>query len=120
MLKLPTLFGKTPKHQKFSFEPRYYDAAKEEREQRNKRIRQELEKEKQSNDNNYADRIRGSFHSSRKRTKVTNNDLHTALLRIGILLFLVCFIIAYLEWGNKAFYGFAVFVPLYVWTKIRK
>jgi hypothetical protein len=42
-MKFPTLFGKIPKYQKFNFEPRFYDAEKEEREARERRIRRELE-----------------------------------------------------------------------------
>ena len=36
MMKLPTLFGKIPKHQRFNYGPRYYDPVKDEREARHK------------------------------------------------------------------------------------
>jgi hypothetical protein len=120
MIKFPTLFGRTPKHQKFSFEPRFYDPKKEEREERERRIRLELENEKNKTVEGYESRIKGSFHSARKRSSTTSADLQASLIRIVILLFLVVFIVAFLQWGNVAFYGFLIFVPLYLWIKFRK
>ncbi len=119
-MKLPTLFGRTPKHQKFSFEPRFYDAKKDEMQEREKRISQELENEKNKTVDGYRSRIQGSFHSARKRSSATSSELQTSLIRIAVLLFLVAFIIAYLQWGSYAFYGFLVFIPLYGWIKFRK
>ena len=75
-------------------------------EERERRIRQELEKDQNESVEGYASRIKGSFHNARKRSQATPSDLQVSLIRISILLFLVIFIIAYLEWGNKAFYGF--------------
>jgi hypothetical protein len=119
-MKIPTLFGRTPKHQKFGFEPRFYDAKKEEREERNRRIAQELENERTGNVDGYESRIKGSFHSARKRSQATSGDLRASLMRIVIILFLVVFIMAYLQWGNKAMYGLLVFLPVYAWMKFKK
>jgi Flp pilus assembly protein TadB len=119
-MKIPTLFGRTPKHQKFSFEPRFYDPQKEEREERERRIRAEVENEKNKPVEGYESRIKGTFHSARKRSQATSSDLQISLIRIIILLFLVVFIVAYLQWGNKAFYGFLIFIPVYVWLKFKK
>src|SRR4026208_2356421 len=103
-MKIPTLFGRTPKHQRFSFEPRFYDAKKEEREERERRIREELENQKNNSVEGYESRIKGSFHSARKRSHASPSDLQTSLMRIIILLFLVTFIVSYLQWGSNAFY----------------
>ena len=119
-MKIPTLFGRTPRHQKFSFEPRFYDSRKEEQKERENRIKQELENEKNKTVEGYQSRIQGSFHSARKRSSATSADLRTALIRIGVLLFLVTMIVAYLQWGSHALYGFLIFVPLYAWLKFRK
>jgi hypothetical protein len=119
-MKIPTLFGRTPKHQKFAFEPRFYDAKKEEREERERRIRQELELETSKAKEVYRSRIKGSFHTARKRSSATSSDLQASLMRIGILLFLVCLIVAYLQWGSTALYGFVLFVPFYLWLKFKK
>jgi len=120
MIKFPSLFGRIPKHQKFSFEPRFYDPVKEEKQERENRIRQELENEKNKTVTGYRSRIQGSFHSARKRSSATSSNLKAALIRIGILLFMVLFIMAYLQWGSIAFYGFMIFIPFYVWIKFRR
>lgn len=119
-MKFPTLFGKIPKHQKFNFGPRFYDAEKEGRAERERRIRQELENEKTGAADGYETRIKGSFHSARKRSQATPSDLQASLIRIGVILFMVIFLMAYLQWGNKAFYGMIVFVPFYAWLKLKR
>jgi hypothetical protein len=119
-MKIPTLFGRTPKHQRFTFEPRFYDPQKEEREERNRQILRELKNDKNSSTEGYQTRIKGSFSAARKRSQVSSSDLQTSLLRLVILLFLVLFLVAYVWWGSKALYGFLIFVPLYFWMKFRK
>jgi Flp pilus assembly protein TadB len=120
MLKLPNLFGRTPGHQRFSFEPRFYDPQKEEMKEREKRIKQELENKKNKTIEGYQSRIQGSFHSARKRSSASSADLKAAVFRIVILLFLVVSLISYLQWGSVALYGFLLFIPLYVWMKFRR
>lgn len=119
-MKIPTLFGRIPKHQRFNFAPRFYDAEREEREERNKRIIKELESDENKSVDGYQSRIKGSFSSARKRSQITSSDLQTSLIRLVILFFLVLFIVAYLQWGNKAMYGFLVIIPVYAWMKIRR
>lgn len=41
-------------------------------------------------------------------------------MRLGIILFLVLFIIAYIQWGQVALYGLALFVPFYFYLKFKK
>ena len=119
-MKLPSLFGRIPKHQRFNFEPRFYDAQKEEREERNRRIQNEEENKKNNSIKGYQTRIKGSFSSARKRSQVSSSDLQTSLMRLAVLFFLVLFIVAYLQWGNKALYGLLAFIPFYAWIKFRK
>ena len=119
-MKFPTLFGKIPKYQKFNFEPRFYDAEKEEREARERRIRQELENEKTGSVEGYETRIKGSFHSARKRSQTSSSELQASLIRIGLLLLMVVLIIAFLQWGAVALYGAFIVVPVYFWLKFRK
>jgi hypothetical protein len=120
MLKLPSLFGRTPKHQKFSFEPRFYDPQKEEMREREERIKRELDKENNKTVDGFQTRIKGSFHSARKRSSASEADLQAAVIRIAVLLFMVVLLIAYLQWGSVALYGLLVVVPLYGWLKFRK
>jgi Flp pilus assembly protein TadB len=120
-MKFFSLFTKTPAHQRFNFTPRYYDQKKEEMREREIRIRKELQLEQQNEDEagDYRSRIAGSFQAARKRSK-PSSAMNSSLLRFGILLFLVLFIMAYLTWGKTAVYGFFLFIPFYIYLKFRK
>ncbi|HWA33404.1 MAG TPA: hypothetical protein VG737_04715, partial [Cyclobacteriaceae bacterium] len=65
-------------------------------------------------------RMLGSFHSARKRSKATADTLNTALIRLGVLLFLAVVIMAFLEWGKVALYSFFLFLPVYIYLKFRR
>lgn len=120
-MKFFSLFTKTPTHQRFNYTPRYWDPKKEEMMEREARIRKELKmEEERDSSRDYRSRISGSFQSARKRSKQTSESLNATLLRFGILLFLVLFVIAYLQWGRAAFFGFALFVPFYFYLKLKK
>jgi type IV secretory pathway VirB6-like protein len=120
MIKFPSLFGRTPKHQKFSFEPRFYDPIKDELKERENRIRQEMENEKNKTIEGYKTRIHGSFHSARKRSSASQADLQAAVMRIAILLVLVVILVAYLQWGSVALYGLLIVIPVYAWLRFRR
>lgn len=119
-MKLLSLFSKTPSHQRFRYTPRYFDPKKEEMEEREARIRRELKLGEELGPGDYRSRISGSFHAARKRSKQSSDSLNAVLLRLGIILFLVLFIIAYIQWGRIAFFGFILFVPFYFYLKFRK
>ncbi len=119
-MKFLSLFTKTPTHQRFNYSPRYYDPKKEEMMEREARIKRELQLEQESGPGDYRSRISGSFHAARKRSKKSGQSLNATLLRFGIILFLVLFIIAYIQWGQIAFYGFALFIPFYLYLKFKK
>ncbi len=116
-MKLLSLFSKTPSHQRFNYAPRYFDPKKEEMEAR---LRRELKLDEELGSGDYRSRISGSFHAARKRSKQSGSSLDAMLLRLGIILFLVLFIIAYIQWGKIALYGFLLFVPIYFYLKFRK
>lgn len=119
-MKLPSLFTKTPKHRKFSFTPRFYDAKEEERKEREERIRKELkgaEEEKLIEDHsNYRSRIAGSFKSAR-RTASRQKSPSSNLIRLIILTFLALWLIAFIQFGNVAFYALILFIPFYYFLK---
>ncbi|MEQ8424327.1 MAG: hypothetical protein RIA63_06425 [Cyclobacteriaceae bacterium] len=119
-MKFLSLFTKTPSHQRFNYTPRYYDPVKEEMKEREARIRRELKIEQEQGPGDYRSRISGSFHAARKRSKQSSQSLGENLLRFGIILFLVLFVIAYIQWGEVAFYGFALFIPFYLYLKFKK
>ncbi len=120
-MKLPSLFTKAPSHKKFSFAPRYFDDQEEERKEREERIKKELERAEGKEvaiDPEYKKRITGSFRSV-KKTITPRVDPSVNILRLIILLILVVFIIAYLQFGNNVVYGLVVIVPLYLYVRLR-
>lgn len=122
-MKFLSVFTKTPTHQRFKYSPRFYDAQKEEMEERERRIKQELERDKgiatTENASAYRSRIAGSFKAARKRSQ-PDGSLRATIIRFGILLFLTIFIIAYLEFGRSALYLLFLFVPFYLYLKFKR
>jgi hypothetical protein len=123
-MKFLSLFTKAPQHQRFNYTPRYYDPKKEERNDREERIRKELQKEQgalsdEANAGNYRSRIAGSFHAARRRSKTTQEP-SVVLLRLGVLLFISLFLIAFITWGKPAIYSLFLFVPFYFYLKFRR
>lgn len=125
-MKFISLFTKPPSHKRFSFKPRYWDQEAEERKEREERIRREIEREqgikREANDDtgDYRARIAGSFHASRRRSNKSSGELKAVLLRSGVLLFLVLFLMAFLTWGTDSLYALIVFVPVYFYFKFKK
>jgi len=119
-MKFPSLFTKTPQHRKFSFTPRFYDAKEEERKEREERIRKELKGTDEEilieNHGDYRSRISGSFKSA-KRTASRQKSPSSNLVRLIILTFLTLWLIAYIQFGNIAFYGLILFIPFYLYLK---
>lgn len=122
-MKFISLFTKTPNHKRFNYTPRYWDQAAEDRKEREERIRRELEREQglnPSSDPDYRSRIAGSFHSARRRSNKSSGELNAVLLRSGVLLFLVLFLMAFLTWGTDSLYALLIFIPVYFYFKFKK
>jgi hypothetical protein len=122
-MKFISLFSKTPNHKRFNYTPRYWDQAAEERKEREERIRKDLEREQglaPEGSPNYRARIEGSFHSARKRSNKSSGELNAVLLRSGVLLFLVLFLMAFLTWGTDSLYALLIFIPVYFYFKFKK
>lgn len=121
-MKILSVFNKAPKHQRFSYAPRYYDPQKEEAAQREARIKAELARErgeKVEDTGSYRTRIAGSFHTARKRSK-SSIGVNAVMLRLGVLLFITVFLIAFLEWGRPVLYSLLLFIPFYLYLKFKK
>jgi Flp pilus assembly protein TadB len=120
-MKIFSLFTKAPNHQRFSYNPRFYDAQKEEMEERERRIKFDLDRERgtaKEAPEQYRSRIAGSFQAARKRSK-PSIGANATMVRLGILLFLVTLIIAYLEWGKPALYSLFLVIPIYLYLKFK-
>lgn len=121
-MKFLSLFTKAPQHQRFQYAPRFYDAQKEEMKEREARIRQEVERERgqlKEDLTGYRSKIAGSFQAARRRSK-NSSQPSAILIRLGVMLFLSLFIIAFLQWGKPALYLFFLFVPVYLYLRFRK
>ncbi|MFZ6000167.1 MAG: hypothetical protein ACOYW3_06625 [Bacteroidota bacterium] len=123
-MKILSLFTKAPRHQRFNYTPRFYDPKKEEMKEREERIRKELERERgieptTSEVGDYRSRITGSFQAARRRSKQTSEP-NAVLLRLGILLFLVFFLMAFITWGKPVIYSLFLFVPVYFYMKFKQ
>ena len=122
-MKFISLFSKTANYKRFSYEPRYYDAKAEERKEREERIRLEIAREKgemTASDTTYRGRISGSFHAARKRSRQGSGDTSATMLRLGVLLFLALFLIAFFTWGKVVVYSLLLFIPLYFYLRFKK
>lgn len=84
-MSLLATFFKPPRHKRFHYEPLYYNPEKEERENRNKHIRQELGLEEGGE---YVSNIRGSF---RKHHEANLKVRHRANVRFVIILAVLLF-----------------------------
>ncbi|MFM5960810.1 MAG: hypothetical protein ACKOQ2_27295 [Dolichospermum sp.] len=122
-MKIISLVTKAPQHQRFNYVPRYYDPAKEEMKERVERIQKELDRERgvstEVTETGYRSRIGGSFQAARKRSKPQQQGTET-LMRLGIILFLTLFLIAFFTWGRPAVYGALLVIPAYVYLKFKQ
>lgn len=119
-MKFAGLFTKTPNHKRFNYTPRHYDPREEELREREEKIKREIEaglrQEKELE--LHRSRIKGSFQHARKRS-IQVGGPSTAILRTLITLFIVIELWAYLQFGNKAFYGLFLTVPFYLFLKLK-
>lgn len=93
-MKFPTL-TRLPSHNRFSYEPRYYDPVKEDIENRTERIRHELGMGDSTE--GYKTRIKGSFRTHKK-----SKDF-TPLIRLVIAIVLMGIIFGYIYLGGAVF-----------------
>lgn len=91
-------FSKVARHRVFQHDPIYYDEKKEKREERERRIKEELgllsDKEKEEG---YADRIRGGMRRRMKsHYEVTRSEKRRSNLRLVIILIALMILGVYL------------------------
>ncbi len=67
----------------------------------------------------YRSRIAGSFRIARRRTPQQAN-LSAGMLRLGVLFFLVLWLILFLEYGIQSVYLLLMLIPLYLFFKLRR
>ncbi len=118
MLKLPSL-TKKPRYQRFHMEPRYYDPIKEDIANRTARIKAELGMtDDDETDFGYSSQISGSFRRNLKHTKGKVDQ--TSMIRLIVLIALVLLVGGFVYIGTEVFYILLLYVPFYLWKKIRR
>ena len=115
-MKLPSFF-KTPRNQKFTITPRYYDPIKEEIEERTSRIRREMMIEEGDDGiegNFYDSRLVGSFRQNRSKVKRSAN-----MMQMVIILLMVGGLVGFWFFGNIALYAFVLISSVLLYLKIK-
>jgi hypothetical protein len=129
-MKFLQIFNKTPNYRKFNFNPRFYNAEEEERQQRISRVEHEVKATmaKEQGDQLSApdptahrSRIKGAFRQANQNSGPSGTTASPLLLRFAILLTLVLGFMGYLEYGPKVFYAMGVgILALYGFFKFRR
>ena len=105
-------FIRLPRHQKFHYEPRYYDPIKEDLDRR-------ISLAKKQNPDDSNDPRRERISSQWKRTE--KNEKKASLRQLLILVFLISSVAAYFYFGNNGIYGIlAVLIIGYLLFKFRQ
>jgi hypothetical protein len=111
-MKLPSLF-RTPRHQRYHIEPRYYDPVKERVEKQTERMKRKLEASEGS-EGQYQTNIRGTFARRKKE------DTKQGLLRFVLFLVITGTFAGYLFFGNDVFYVYLILFPIYLFFRLKK
>lgn len=118
MMKLPSLMKKA-KYQRFHVAPRYYDPIKEDIENRTSRIKAELGMSEVDPDFGYRSQISGSFRKNMKHA--TGNGIgQTTMIRLIIMIVLVMFAGGFVFIGSDILYLALLYIPFYLWKRIKK
>ncbi len=89
-----TSFFKPPKHRQFNIEPRYWDPAKEAREDRERRIKAELGIKDENGE--YIPNIKGRMKSELQHRHLANDRAKRKSNLMLVVIFILLVIIAYL------------------------
>jgi hypothetical protein len=100
-------FIKTARHRTFHHEPIYYDPAKEERDDRTRRVKDELGVEQEEDNRTVEERVRGkmrrkikaNFEATRKEKRRSN--LRLAIILIGLVILFYYLFKSSAEWIIK-------------------
>jgi hypothetical protein len=107
-MRFPSLF-RVPRHQKFNFEPRYYDPIKEEIQERTRRIEQEL---KGSQGSGYTP---GNISFQRKAAAAPSSSM----LQLVIAAILGSLVVGWLYYGDVFLNVLWLAIPVYLFFRLR-
>ena len=108
-MKIPSII-KTPKHNRFNFEPRHYDPVKEE-------IEEKFRAYKANKDLNKNERSTSNISAAFSKRQRKNSQASAIQLIIAIVLMVTC--VGWLFYGNQIFYGYLLLAPIYFYWRIK-
>ena len=111
-MKIPSL-TRLPNHQRFRFEPRYYDPVKEDIAERTSRIEQEI-RQVSSHESTGRRSLNGAF------ARRTHQARSASVLQFVIMVVLFAIIFGYIYFGNAALYVLILIAPVYFLIRLRK
>lgn len=111
-MKLPSLF-RTPRHQRFHIEPRYYDPVKERINEKTERMKLKLQAS-QETESEPSSNIRGAFNRRQKE------DSQQKLIRFLLFLVITGTLTGYFFYGNQVFYVYLILFPIYLIFRLKK
>lgn len=97
-------FAKTAKHRTFHHQPIYYDERKDEREERARRIKNELGIEQEEDSRTIEDRVRGKMrrkittHFDVTRKEKRKSNFRLAVILIGLVILFYYLFMSSSEW----------------------
>lgn len=109
-MKLPSIV-KVSRHNRFKYDPRYYDPVKEEIDEKLRVARKEL---KEGHDMEYTSNISTAFQRRQRGTG------RSSFLQLIIAVVLMATFIGWLFYGNDVFYTFLIVSPLYFYFRFKK
>ncbi len=109
-MKFPSIV-KVSRHNRFKYEPRYYDPIKEEIDEKLRVARKEI---KEGADMQYTSNISAAFQRRQRGTG------QSSVLQLVIAVLLMATFIGWLFYGNDVFYGFLLLAPLYFYFRLKK
>ena len=98
-MKFVSLFGKTPKHKQFDYQPRFYDEIEDRMKEREELAKQELAEQADEElllREHRVSRIKGAIRSS-SRKQSGHTDMRRSILTRLVLIFILS-IIGYVTW----------------------
>ncbi|WP_375580941.1 hypothetical protein ABWH96_07975 [Marivirga tractuosa] len=109
-MKIPSIF-RTPGHQRFEIQPRYYDPVKEDIEKRTDRIRKEIRNQKEGHN---TESIRDAYKARRGSNRSADLFQFLMVVIVGVS------IGGYLMYGANVYFALFLLIPLYIFLRRRK
>lgn len=108
-MKIPSII-KTPRHNRFNFEPRHYDPVKEE-------IEEKIRAYKANKALNKSERNTSSISAAFSKRQRKNSTASAIQLIIAIVLMVTC--VGWLFYGNQIFYSYLLLSPIYFYWRFK-